>query len=300
MIIEQSDLGDWRKAGRISAAALEYGKKLIKKGALLLDVCEAVDAKIVELGAKPSFPSQISVNHIAAHYCPPAEDSTVLDAQVCKLDVGACFNGAMGDNAVTIDLSGSNSELVAASEKALGNAIKIVKVGVALGEIGAVIQETISSHGFSPIRNLSGHGLGKFEIHTRPTVPNFDNGDRTVLQENEVIAIEPFATTGKGVIYESSNPEVYMQVSDRQPRDLSVRQILEKIKGYEKMPFAKRWILKEFPSIKVALGLRILQQQGIVQAFPPLIEEAKGLVSQAEKTILVKKGGCEVLTPIEN
>ena len=296
MIIEQSEVEDWRKAGRISAAALEYGRKLIKKGALLLDVCNAVDAKIIELGAKPSFPSQISVNHIAAHYCPPAEDSTVLDAQVCKLDVGACFNGAMGDNAVTIDLSDSNSELAAASEKALGNAIKIVKAGVALGEIGAVIQETISSYGFSPIRNLSGHGLGKFEIHTRPTVPNFDNGDRTVLQENEVIAIEPFATTGKGVIYESSNPEVYMQVSDRQPRDLSVRQILEKIKGYEKMPFAKRWILKEFPAIKVALGLRILQQQGIVQAFPPLIEEAKGLVSQAEKTILVKKGGCEILT----
>ena len=296
MIIEQSDMEDWRKAGRISAAALDYGKKLIKKGALLLDVCDAVDAKIVELGARPSFPSQISVNHIAAHYCPPADDSTVLDAQVCKLDVGACFNGAMGDNAATIDLSGANSELAAAAEKALGNAINIVKAGVSLGEIGAAIQETISSYGFSPIRNLSGHGLGKFEIHTRPTVPNFDNSDRTVLQENEVIAIEPFATAGKGMIYESSNPEVYMQVSDRQARDLSVRQILDKIRSYEKMPFAKRWILKEFPSIKVALGLRILQQQGIIQSFPPLIEEAKGLVSQAEKTVLVKKGGCEILT----
>ena len=296
MIIEQSDMEDWRKAGRISAAALDYGKNLIKKGAMLLDVCDAVDARIVELGAKPSFPSQISVNHIAAHYCPPAGDSTVLDAQVCKLDVGACFNGAMGDNAATIDLSGKYSELAAASEKALNESIKIVKAGVSLGEVGAVIQETISSYGFSPIRNLSGHGLGKFEIHTRPTVPNFDNGDRTVLQENEVIAIEPFATAGKGMIYESSNPEVYMQVSDRQARDLSVRQILDKIRSYEKMPFAKRWILKEFPSIKVALGLRILQQQGIIQSFPPLIEEAKGLVSQAEKTILVKKGGCEILT----
>ena len=296
MIIEESDLEDWKKAGRISAIALDYGKKLIKKGALLVEVCEAIDSKIIQLGAKPSFPSQVSADHIAAHYCPAADDSTILEAQVCKLDVGACFNGAMGDNAATVDLGGKNSELVAASEKALGEAIKIVKAGVAVGEIGRVIKETIVSYGFSPIRNLSGHGLGKFEIHTKPTVPNFDNGDKTELHENEVIAIEPFATTGKGIIYESSNAEVFMQLSDKQARDASVRKILEKIRGFEKMPFAKRWLLKEFPAIKVALALKILEQQKIIQSFPPLIEEAKGLVSQAEKTILVKKDGCEILT----
>lgn len=296
MIIEESDIADWRKAGSISAAALDYGLRLIKKGALLLEVCDAVDAKIAELGAKPSFPAQISADHIAAHYCPEANDRTVLEAQVCKLDVGACFNGAMGDNAATIDLSGNYVELVAASEKALAAAIKVAKAGITLGEVGRAIQEEITAYGFSPIRNLSGHGLGKFEIHTRPTVPNFDNGDKTVLQENEVIAIEPFATTGKGVIYESSNAEVFMQVSDRQARDASVRKILGKIRGFEKLPFAKRWLLKEFPAIKVALALKILGQQRIIQSFPPLVEEARGIVSQAEKTVLVKSGGCEVLT----
>ncbi len=298
MILEESDLADWRKAGQISAEALDYGMKLIKKGSLLVEVCDAVDAKIIELGAKPSFPAQISVDHIAAHYCPEAGDKLVLDSQVCKLDVGACFNGAMGDNAATIDLNGKYADLVAASEKALAAAIKVVKAGVSLGEVGRAIREAIASYGFSPIRNLSGHGLGKFEIHTKPTVPNFDNGDKTQLQENEVIAIEPFATTGKGIIYESSSPEVFMQVLDKQTRDTSVRKILEKIRGFENMPFAKRWLLKEFPAIKVALALKILGQQGIIQSFPPLIEEAKGIVSQAEKTILVKKDGCEILTEV--
>lgn len=296
MILKESEVADWKKAGRISAMALEYGKKLIKKSALLLEVCDAVDAKIVELGAIPSFPAQISVDHIAAHYCPTADDKTVLDSQVCKLDVGACFNGAMGDNAATVDLSGKYSELAAASEKALAAAIKVAKAGVSLGEVGRAIQEAITAYGFSPIRNLSGHGLGKFEIHTKPTVPNFDNGDKTQLQENEVIAIEPFATTGKGIIYESSGPEVFMQVADKQTRDASVRKILERIRGFEKMPFAKRWLLKEFPAIKVALALKILEQGRIVQSFPPLIEEAKGIVSQAEKTVLVKTDGCEILT----
>ena len=91
-----------------------------------------------------------------------------------------------------------------------------------------------------------------------------------------------------------------MQVSDRQVRDLSVRQILEKIRSYEKMPFAKRWLLKEFQAIKVELALRILEQQKIIQSFPPLVEEAKGIVSQAEKTVLVKRDGCEVLTKLED
>ncbi len=296
MIVEASEIEDWRKAGQISAAAMEYGRSLIKKGASLLDVCDAVDARIIELGAKPSFPSQISVDHFAAHFCPDADDRIILESQVCKLDVGASVNGCLGDNAVTVDLSGNYGELVKASEAALSDAISVVKAGVAVGEVGAVIKEAISSFGFSPIRNLSGHGLGRLEIHTKPTIPNFDNGDRTKLRENEVIAIEPFATNGKGVIYESSNAQVFMQASDRQVRDAGVRKVLDKIRSYEKLPFAKRWLLKEFPAIKVALALKILEQQGIIRGFPPLVEEAKGIVSQAEKTVLVTPGGCEVLT----
>jgi methionyl aminopeptidase len=299
MLIDLADIEDWRKAGRISALALDYGKQLIKKGVPLLEVCDAADAKIIELGGKPAFPSQISINHIAAHYCPDADDNVLFDGQVCKLDVGGSVNGAIGDNAVCVDLSGNYSELVKASEKALADAIKTVRAGVALGEIGRAIHSAISSYGFSPIRNLSGHGLGKFEIHGKPTVPNFDNGDKTVLLENEVIAIEPFATDGKGIIYESSVPAgVFMQASDRQPRDPSTRKILEKIKEYGELPFAKRWLLKDFPAIKVTMAMKVLEQQGIIRGFPPLVEEAKGMVSQAEKSVLVTKNGCEILTSL--
>jgi len=301
MIIEQSDLVDWRKAGRISALALDYGRKLIKKGVPLLEVCELTDAKIAELGARPAWPSQISLDHVAAHYCPDAEDNVILESQLCKLDVGACFNGCIGDNAVTVDLSGKYADLVAASEKALAAAIGTVKAGVTLAEVGRAIHEAISSYGFSPIRNLSGHGLGKFEIHGQPTVPNFDDGDRNVLSENEIIAIEPFATTGKGLIYESSAPAgVFMQASDGNARDPATRKVLEKIRSYEKLPFAKRWLLKDFPAIKVSLALKALEQQGIVHAFSPLVEEAKGMVSQAEKSVLVTKDGCEILTKTED
>jgi methionyl aminopeptidase len=185
---------DWIKAGKIAAETLEHGRLMIKKGNKLVDVCDACDKKIYELGAIPAFPSQISCNDIAAHFCPEENDETVFDEQLASLDVGACLNGAIGDNAVTVDLSGKYSDLVKASRDALNNALKTVKVGATLGEIGKAIQESIESYGFSPIRNLSGHGLASYNIHDKPSIPNFDTGDDTQLEEGMHIAIEPFAT----------------------------------------------------------------------------------------------------------
>ncbi len=290
------ELEKWKTAGRISAEALQYGVSLIKKGVPVIQVCDSVDKKIISLGAKPSFPAQISLDHVAAHYCSPHEDKTMLENQVAKLDVGAHIDGIPADNAATVDLSGKNAELVKASRQALDAAIKIVKPGIRISEIGAIIQAEITSLGFSPIRNLSGHGIAKFELHTTPTIPNFNNNDPTQLKAGQVIAIEPFATTGEGVIIEATVPEVFMQISKRPVRDSTARQILAEIETYEKLPFAKRWLIEKFPAIKVELALRQLMMAGAVQGFPPLIERARGFVSQAEHTILVTDSGHEVLT----
>lgn len=290
------EIEKWRKAGRISAEALQYGLSLMKKGVPVLEVCDAVDNKIISLGAQPSFPAQISLNHVAAHYCCPADDKTLLESQVAKLDVGAHVDGIPGDNAATVDLGGSNSDLVKAANKALDAAIKIVKAGTMLTEIGRVIQSEITSFGFAPIRNLSGHGLAKSELHSSPTVPNFANNDRTMLESGQIIAIEPFATTGEGVIVEGNSAEVFMQIGKKPVRDMGARQILAEIETYQNLPFAKRWLTKKFPAIKVEMALRQLQMAGAVQGFPPLVERAHGLVSQAEHTLLVTDSGCEVLT----
>ena len=289
----------WKRAGRISAAALEYGISLIKKGTAVIEVCDAVDQKIVALGAKPAFPAQVSLDRVAAHYCCPHDDTTLFDSQVAKLDCGAQVDGIPGDNAATVDLSGNNSELVKASRNALDAAIKMVKPGVKLSEIGEVIQSEITSLGFSPIRNLSGHGLDKFELHTKPTVPNFRNNDPNRLEAGQVIAIEPFATTGEGIVIEAASAEVFMQTAHKPVRGMSARQILAEIETYQNLPFAKRWLVKKFPPLKVELALRQLQQVDAVKGFPPLVEKAKGLVSQAEQTVLVTDSGCEALTKSE-
>ena len=291
------DLEKWKKACRISAAALECGEGLIKKGSTVLEVCDAVDAKIVELGGKIAFPAQISLDQTAAHYCCPYGDATILEGQVAKLDTGAHVDGFPGDNALTVDLSGEHSDLVKASRNALDAAIKATKPGIRLAEIGEIIQSEITGFGFSPVRNLSGHGIDRFDLHTKPTVPNFNNNDPTELNSGQIIAIEPFATDGEGVVIEGTSAEVFVQIARKPLR--SARQILDKIESYENLPFAKRWLMGEYPHMKVELAMRQLEQTGAIKGFPPLVEKARGRVSQAEHTVLVTDSGCEILTKRE-
>lgn len=278
---------DWIKAGRIAAEVLEHGRLLIKKGATVLDVCDACDKKIYDLGAMPAFPSQISCDDIAAHFCPEEDDKTILDEQVVSLDVGACFNGAIGDNAVTVDLSENYSDLVKASRDALNAALKVVQIGTPLGEIGKAIHETIQGYGFSPIRNLSGHGLAPYNIHDKPSIPNFNTGDTTELQKGMHIAIEPFATNGKGMIYESSPATVFSLVNKKPIRNPFARQALVEIEKYKGLPFTKRWLTKKLGTLKVALALKELINQDIIRGYAPLPDMDHGIVTQAEHTAII-------------
>jgi len=296
--LTKEDIENWKKAGKIAAQALEYGGSLIKKGATLLEVSDQVEKKIKDLGAIPAFPVQISCNQIAAHFCADPDDNTIFEDQVACLDVGACVDGAIGDNALTVDLSGKYSELVKASQEALKNAIKIVQIGTTLGEIGKTIQETNSSYGFSPIKNLSGHGLDYYNIHTAPTIPNIDTGDKTEIEENMCIAIEPFATDGAGMIYESERANIFMLTNPKPVRSPFAREILQYVgENYKTLPFTTRWLSKRFGLGKTNFALRELIKNNIIQQFPPLVEKNKGMVSQAEHTLLITDK-VEVITKI--
>src|SRR3989344_7948243 len=265
------------KAGKISAEALEYGKSLIKKGNYIFDATEKIENKIIELGGKPAFPVQFALNEVAAHFCVTEEDKDlVFDDQVVSLDLGVHVSGAIGDNAYTIDLSGKYSDLVKAAQKALEEALKIVSVGTELREIGKIINDTIASYGFNPVRNLSGHGLGLYDIHTEPTLPNFDNGDKMKLTNNMTFAIEPFSTTGNGIVAEKGHPTVFMIQQKRPVRSPITREVLKQIESYENLPFAERWLQRKFGA-KSNFALRELNQFGIIHQFPPLVETGKGI-----------------------
>ena len=281
---------DYIKAGKISAEAIEYGKSLIKKGNSLLDATEKIEKKIFELGGKPAFPVQISCDDTAAHFCALEDNSAIFENQVVSLDLGVHVNGAIGDTAYTIDLSGKYSDLEKAAQKALEEALKIVDVGIELRQIGKAIQDTIISCGFNPVRNLSGHGLDIYNIHTSPTLPNFDNGDKTKLTKGMTFAIEPFATTGSGIVGEKGHPTIFMVQRKRNARSPITREILKEIETYEGLPFAERWLTKKFGA-KANFALRELIQLGTIHQFPPLAETSNGIVSQAEHSVLIDDDG---------
>ena len=190
--MEEGTLNKYLEAGRIAGEAREFGRALVKPGMKILDIAEQIEAKIVKLGGQPAFPVNISFNDTAAHYTPAPNEETVLSDQIVKLDVGAHVDGFVGgDTAVTIDLSGKYTDLVKASREALNAALKVVQVGTTLGQIGKEIEDAITSFGFKPVRNLSGHGIGEWSVHESPSIPNIDTGDDTELEDGMTIAIEP-------------------------------------------------------------------------------------------------------------
>ncbi|MBN1644600.1 type II methionyl aminopeptidase [Candidatus Woesearchaeota archaeon] len=292
------NLEDWRKAGKIAAEALEYGKSLVKKGNTLLEVSDKIEDKIVKLGGKPAFPVSISCDYFAAHYCADPDEKTVFNAQVVCVDVGVHVNGAIGDNAATVDLSNNWSDLIKASREALNAASKIIQIGTNINEIGRTIQETIQSFNFSPIKNLSGHGLGLYEIHTKPSIPNFDNGNTEKLKKGQIVAIEPFATNGLGMIYETDRANCFALKQVKPVRTPFAREILKHIQEeYKTLPFTTRWLSRKFGLGKTNLALKELLNKGILDKFPPLPEKNKGMVSQAENTFLIDDK-VEVLTKL--
>lgn len=280
------EFSDWINAGKITAEALDLGRKLVKPGVKLLDVAEKVEQKIVDLGAAPAFPVNISLNSTAAHHTPSVGDEAVFSDEIVKIDVGAAINGAIGDSAVTVDLSKSYSELVKASEDALNAAIKVALPNAPLRNIGKEIEDAIRSHGFVPITNLSGHSLGINDLHSGITIPNYDNGDEDFLEENMTVAIEPFATNGTGKVVDGSGPEIFSVVDAKPVRSQSSREFLVQAKKFGSLPFAKRWF--DMPIFKLNLAIRELSNLGMLHEYAPLVDSGKGMVSQAEHTIIVK------------
>ncbi len=284
--MEQEIVEKYKKAGKIAKDVLGYGKELIRKGAKVLDVCNKIEEKIFSLGAKPAFPVQISMNETAAHFCPEDSNEDVFSDQVVSLDIGVHIDGYIGDTACTIDLSGDNSDLVKASQEALRAAIETVKIGVRLSEIGKIIEETITSYGFKPVRNLSGHGLGRYNIHSAPTIPNFDTNEEAKIEKG-AIAIEPFATNGFGLIQEKGEPSIFSLVGKKPVRIDFVRKILKQIENYNGLPFTTRWLTKNFSEVQVRYALNQFKELKILREYPPLVEKQGGLVSQAEHSLLV-------------
>jgi len=239
-----------KEAGKVSFEALQHAKGIVKAGASLLDVCEGIESLIRGKGMQLSFPVNISVNERAAHYTPLKNDAAVFtENDVVKIDLGARKNDALGDCALTIDLSNKHAAIVEASEEALEAALSKVKAGRQLRDIGKEVEAIAKSRGLNPIRNLGGHAIEEGELHASIFIPNFDNGDTTELEEGQVVAIEIFMTDGAGYVTDSDVLQIFQKTGEANARSEDTRKIASFIdENYGTYPFALRWLSKEFDS----------------------------------------------------
>ena len=289
-------------AGKVAAKAREYGVGLLKSGASYLEIAEKVESKITESGAGLAFPVNISVNEIAAHFSPRHDDKKLAlkKGDVVKLDLGSHFEGYIADTAVTVEI-GSNKyhDMIKASSEALENAISIIKPRISLFEIGKTVEETINSYGFKPINNLTGHSMQKYVLHAGMTIPNIgDKSYKTKIKVGDVLAIEPFATDGAGHVISGEGSNIYRYVRSARSklvRDSKTRSLAMMVnKKFKSLPFAERWCLDMFANTEVSL--KRLLFAGCIKQYPQLIDKDKGVVTQAEHTVIIFEDGCEVTT----
>ena len=281
-----------REAGEILAEVREAAAGRVEVGASHLEVAEFAENRIRELGAEPAFPVNISIDEEAAHATPTPDDEATFGEEMVNLDIGVHVDGWLADTAVTVDLSG-HADLAEAPGEALEAAIEVVEPGVETGEIGAEIESVIDGYGYNPVVNLTGHGLGHWEQHTEPNVPNRAVEQGIELEVGDVVAIEPFATDGGGKVTEGAHEEIYSLEREASVRDRGARQALEQIvEEFKTLPFARRWL----ETSRAEMALRRLEQKNVVHGYPVLQEDEGCLVSQREHTVIVTEGGCEVTT----
>jgi len=284
------------QAGKIAKQVVTYAKNLIKPGMPLLELAEKIEQQIKDLGGEPAFPTNLSINEIAAHYTPTHDDTTTATG-LLKVDLGVHIDGWVADTAFSLDLEGNteNKSLIETAENCLKNALKIAKLDMSTSEIGKEIYRTAISNNMNPIVNLSGHEIDRYDLHAGITIPNIDDKKNIKLHQG-IYAIEPFVTFGNGRVHDGKPSGIYVLLDSKNVRSPTAREILTYIiDNFGNLPFCERWLVKEFGA-KARLSLRELESQGNLHQYPQLIEDSKRKVAQAEHTVLLKDSEVIVTT----
>ena len=195
-----------KEACVIAAGALKAAGEAVEPGISTEEINRIAHNFIVKNGAIPTFKGYngypaaacISINDEVIHGI-PSKKRIVKAGDIVSIDVGATFNGYVGDNAATFaagDISPEAQRLCDTTRESLYEGIKMAVAGGRLGDVGSTIQRYCEERGFSVVREFTGHGVGK-QMHEDPSVPNFGTPGRGVrLLPGMTIAIEPMINQG--------------------------------------------------------------------------------------------------------
>lgn len=205
-IKNEAELARMRESGKLTGDLLKYIEKSIRTGMTTKELDRLAYEYIKDLGATPSFlnyagyPAStcISIDETVVHGI-PSDDIVIKEGQIVSVDVGVIYNGWQGDAARSFligECSEEKVKLVNVTRECFFKAVENLSDGTPLGDIGYYVQSHAEANGFSVVRALTGHGIGK-EMHEDPAVPNYGKkGTGIRLKAGMVIAIEPMINAG--------------------------------------------------------------------------------------------------------
>ena len=291
-------------AGKAVVAAKNLARKLIKPGISYLEVANKCEEEILKNGCELSFPINLSLNEIAAHYSPPIADTTLIPEKgLLKIDVGSHHNGYIADSAFTINLDEDPilQKYIDAAAEGLEAAIELFKPGVKLYELGEAIADKIISFGLRPITNLGGHELKQFNLHAGPFIPNYkDKSYDQILEPGQAYACEPFSTSGTGKVVNGKTSYIYRLIR-KTKKNISYEEqaFMQKIETLtRKLPFSPRLIEKHniLPVDKIKRNIDSFVRKKVLDNYPILIEQTRAPVAQQEHTIIIDEDGNTIVT----
>src|SRR5919108_109421 len=203
-----AEIEKMRRSGQVVREVLDHLKTLVAPGVSTMELERAAEQKIKDLGAKPAFKGYYdypcvlctSINSEVVHGI-PSEKRELKAGDIVSIDCGVVLDGYYGDAAITVPVGGEVdpkvSKLLSVTRDALYRGIEKARVGNAIGDVGAAVQQHVEANGFSVVREFVGHGIGT-RLHEEPQIPNYgDPGRGPRLREGMVIAIEPMVNAGK-------------------------------------------------------------------------------------------------------
>lgn len=195
------------EAGRITALAHRKVKEAIRPGISTYELDKIAEETIRACGAIPSFkgyggfPGSIcaSINNVVVHGIP--KKSTILkNGDIISVDIGANYKGYHGDSAMTHgvgEVSESRKKLMEVTEASLYKGLEQAKPGNRLSDISHAIEAYVLEHGYSVVKDFTGHGIGR-NLHEDPAIPNYGQaGHGPILKPGMTLAIEPMVNVGK-------------------------------------------------------------------------------------------------------
>jgi len=210
----QEEIELLRENGILVSKTLAEVGKVVAPGVTTAQLNKVADEFIRDNGAIPSFlgfegfPAAIcaSVNDVVVHGFP--SDYVLKEGDIVTADIGTLYKGYNGDSAYTFpvgEVSAETRKLLDVTKASLYKGIEAAVAGARVGDIGYAVQSYVESYGFSVVRELEGHGIGK-SMHENPGVPNYGRpGHGPKLVDGMTICIEPMVNAGGRSVYLDRN-----------------------------------------------------------------------------------------------